>query len=143
MGFESSVVLAIFFISAMVMATASYATISSSQEMLLSSTDEHYSLLNRKLQTDVQIVQSTTNLQNSTYQLSLQVLNTGSETLRSDETDVLVDGVFMPYSSTNATTLWTPQTYMTLNIYNLSGFGQHRVKVVTENGVCDYLSYFI
>lgn len=144
MGFETSVVLTIFFVSVMIMATMSYTTISSSNDLLSSSADEHYSLINKKLHTDVRIVGSSAIIHNSTYQLSLEVLNTGSETLRSDELEVLVDGVYKPYSlASNATTTWTPQTSVALNIYDLSGFGDHRLKVVTENGICDYYSYNI
>lgn len=128
----------------MIMATMSYTTISSSNDLLSSSADEHYSLINKKLHTDVQIIGSSAIIHNSTYQLSLEVLNTGSETLRSDELEVLVDGVYKPYSlAANATTTWTPQTSVALNICDLSGFGDHRLKVVTENGICDYYSYNI
>ncbi len=80
MGFETSVVMTIFFVSAMVIGALSYATISSSNDLLSASADEHYSLVNKKLQTDVQIVDSSAIIHNSTYQLSLEVLNTGSET---------------------------------------------------------------
>ncbi|MGB3907155.1 MAG: hypothetical protein WBL02_01840 [Methanomethylovorans sp.] len=144
MGFETSVVLTIFFVSALVMATMSYTTISSSNDLLSSSADEHYSLINRKLHTDVQVVGSSAIIHNSTYQLSLEMINTGSETLRSDKLGVLVDGVYKPYSITsNTTSIWNPQTTIFLTIYDLSGFGDHRLKVVTENGICDYYSYSI
>lgn len=143
MGFETSVVLTIFFVSVLFIGTLSYTTISSSHDFLSSSADEHYSLINKKLQTDLQIVGSNAIIHNSTYQLSLHVLNTGSETLRSDEVDVLIDGVYRPCSNVNNTTTWTPETSAVLNVYNLSGFGDHRVKVVAENGICDYYSYNI
>jgi flagellar protein FlaF len=143
MGFETSVVVTIFFVSVLFIGTLSYTTISSSHDLLSSSADEHYSLINKKLQTDIQIVDSNAIIHNSTYQLSLRVLNTGSETLRSDEVDVLIDGVNRPYSNVNNTTTWTPETSAVLNVYNLSGFGDHRVKVVAENGICDYYSYNI
>lgn len=143
MGFETSVVMTIFFVSAMVIGALSYATISSSNDLLSASADEHYSLVNKKLQTDIQILDSSAIIYNSTYQLSLEVLNTGSETLRSDEIDILVDGVYVPYSNSDATVTWTPGTSVVFNIYNLSGFGGHRIKVVTEKGICDYYSYSI
>ena len=143
MGFETSVVVTIFFVSVMVIGTLSYTTISSSNELLSASADEHYSHVNKKLQTDIQIVDSSAIIHNSTYQLSLEVLNIGSETLRSDEIDILVDGVYVPYSTSNTTVTWTPRTSVVLNIYDLSGFGDHRIKVVTENGICDYYSYNI
>lgn len=141
MGFETSVVVAIFFVSVLIVGTLSYTTISSSHDLLSSSADEHYSLINQKLQTDIQIVDSSAIIYNSTYQLSLSVLNTGSETLRSDKVNVLIDGVYKPYSNVNNTATWTPETSAVLTVYNLSGFGDHRVKVVAENGICDYYSY--
>lgn len=143
MGFETSVVVTIFLVSAILIATISYSTISSSNDLLSSSLDEHYSLLSKKLQTDVEIVESNAAFHNSTYQLSLMVLNTGSETLSSDELDILIDGVHVSYSGVSNITTWTPETYAVLNVYNLSGFGDHRVKLVTKNGVCDYYSYSV
>jgi archaeal flagellar protein FlaF len=143
MGFETSVVVIIFFVSVLITGTISYTTISSSHDLLSSSADEHYSTMNKKLQTDLQIVDSNAIIHNSTYQLSLQILNTGSETLRSDEVNVLIDGVYRPCSTLNTTTTWTPETCTILNVYDLSGFGDHRVKVVAENGICDYYTYNI
>lgn len=143
MGFETSVVVTIFLVSTILIGTISYTILSSSHDLISSSVDEHYSLINKKLQTDVEIVQSNAIIYNSTYQLSLEVLNTGSETLESDELDVLVDGVHVPYSSASAITTWTPEAYEVINVYNLSGFGDHRVKLVTKNGISDYYSYSV
>jgi len=98
MGFETSVVVTIFLVSAILIATISYSTISSSNDLLSSSLDEHYSLLSKKLQTDVEIVESNAVFHNSTYQLSLEVLNTGSETLRSDKLDIYVSFNFKCHS---------------------------------------------
>ncbi|MBC7086513.1 MAG: hypothetical protein H5T43_09185 [Methanomethylovorans sp.] len=141
MGFETSVVVTIFFVSIIIIATLSYTTVSSSYDLISNSKDEHYAIIAKKMQTDVEIVQSSVTFYNSTYQLSLHVLNTGSETLRTDKIDVLVDGVYRPHSSVSGNNIWTPQTYVILNVNNLSGSGQHRVKIVTENGISDYFSY--
>ena len=141
MGFETTVVVAIFFLSAMILGTASYVVISASDDMVSDASYEKIEMQVKRLQTDIVIDNSTPVGSAASYNLTVNVSNSGSETLRSDELDILIDGTIQPYTFSPTTTTWTPDEVKTLIVAELSGAGSHRVKVVTENGVSDYDTY--
>ena len=143
MGFETSVVIAIFFLSAMVLGTTAYVVISSSQDMVDDASYEQNEMQIKRLQTDIVIDSSTPAGSAASYNLTLTVSNTGSETLKSDELNVLVDGIMQTYTFAPTTTTWTPDGAIALTLEGLSGGGSHRVKVVTENGISDYDTYSV
>ena len=141
MGFETSVVIAIFFLSAMILGTTTYVIVSSSQDMVDDASYEQNEMQIKRLQTDIVIGSSTPTGSAASYNLTLTVSNTGSETLKSDELNVLVDGIVQSYSFTPTTTTWTPDGTISLIVTGLSGGGSHRVKMITENGISDYDTY--
>ena len=143
MGFETSVVIAIFFLSAMILGTTTYVIVSSSQDMVDDASYEQNEMQVKRLQTDVVIDSSTPTGSAASYNLTLTVSNTGSETLKSDELNVLVDGIVQSYSFTPTTTTWTPDGTISLIVTGLSGGGSHRVKMITENGISDYDTYSV
>ena len=143
MGFETAVVVAIFFLSAMVLGTASYVVISYSQDLVDDASYEQNEMQIKRLHTDILIDSSTPSGSGTPYNLNITVSNTGSETLQSDELNVLVDGIIQSYNFTPTTTTWTPDEVKTLTLAGLSGLGSHRVKVVTENGISDYDTYIV
>ncbi|MDO9517085.1 MAG: hypothetical protein Q7J10_03440 [Methanosarcinaceae archaeon] len=141
MGFETSVVIAIFFLSAMVLGTTAYIVIGASQDLVDDASYDQNELQVKRLQTDILIDSSAPTGSNASYNLTLTVSNTGSETLKSDELNVLVDGVIESYTFAPTTTTWTPDGVIILTVEGLSGVGSHRVKVITENGISDYDTY--
>ena len=141
MGFETTVVVAIFFLSAMVLGTASYVVISASEEVVDDASYEKNEMQIKRLQTDILIDDSTPAGSAASYDLTVTISNTGSETLRSDELDILIDGTIQSYTFAPTTITWTPDEVKTLTVTGLSGSGSHRVKVVTENGISDYDTY--
>ncbi|MCL7410604.1 MAG: hypothetical protein M8350_02170 [Methanosarcinaceae archaeon] len=141
MGFETSVVIAIFFLSAMVLGTTAYVVMSSSQDLVDDASYEQNEMQIKRLHTDIVIDISTPTGSAALYDLALTITNTGSKTLKSDELNVLVDGIIQTYTFTPTTTTWTPDEEKILSIEGLSGGGSHRVKVVTENGISDYDTY--
>ena len=143
MGFETAVVVAIFFLSAMVLGTTAYVVISVSQDLVDDASYEQNEMQVKRLQTDIVLDSSTPAGSGASYNLTLTVSNTGSETLRSDELNVLVDGIIESYTFAPTTTTWTPDGAITLIVSGLSGGGSHRVKVVTENGISDYDTYSV
>ena len=143
MGFETTVVVAIFFLSAMVLGTASYVVISASEELVDDASYEKNEMQIKRLQTDILIDDSTPAGSAASYDLTVTISNTGSETLRSDELDILIDGTIQSYTFLPVTTTWTPDEMKTLTVTGLSGAGSHRVKVVTENGISDYDTYSV
>jgi len=143
MGFETSVVIAIFFLSAMVLGTTAYVVMSSSQDLVDDASYDQNEMQIKRLQTDIVIDISTPTGSAASYDLALTITNTGSKTLKSDELNVLVDGIIQTYTFTPTTTTWTPDEKKILLIEGLSGGGAHRVKVVTENGISDYDTYSV
>jgi len=143
MGFEVSVVVAIFFISALLLGTVSYTVISASQNLVDDASREQYDMQNKRLQTDILIDDSTPSGSAVSYDLTINVTNTGSETLDSDELNVLVNGTIESYTFAPSTVTWTPDETKTLTVAGLSGAGSHRVKVITENGISDYDTYTV
>ena len=106
--------------------------------------NDRYEMQNERLQTDITISNSSKTRGNETgYELSIMVTNTGSETLQTDELDVLVDGIIESYTFSPSTKTWTPDETKMITINNLSGTGVHRVKVVTGNGISDYDTYAV
>ena len=143
MGFEVSVVVAFVFISAVVLGTLSYTTLTSSSELVSDASAQQQQMYTERLQTDITIDGTMVNNASAPYDLTVTLTNTGSETLQFDELSVLVDGVVHSYSFSEAANVWTPAETRQLVVSDLSGSGEHRVKVVTENGIADYGSYSV
>ncbi|HJH29560.1 MAG TPA: hypothetical protein C5S51_07700 [Methanosarcinaceae archaeon] len=143
MGFETTVVVAIFFLSAMILGTTSYVVISASEDIVDDASYEKNEMQIKRLQTDILIDYSNPTGSSTSYDLTVSISNTGSETLRSDELDILIDGTIQSCTFLPTTITWTPDEIKTLSVTGLSGAGSHRVKVVTENGVSDYDTYTV
>jgi flagellar protein FlaF len=143
MGFEGTIVVAIFFLTAVILGTTAYVVISASDDMVDDASYEENEMQVKRLQTDIVIDSSTPVGSAASYDLTVNVSNSGSETLRSDELDVLVDGTIQSYTFAPTTITWTPDETKTLTVAGLSGGGPHRVKVITENGISDYDTYSV
>lgn len=144
MGFETTIVVAIFFLSAMILGTTAYAVISASQDLVDDASYEQNKMQIKRLQTDIVIDSSTPTGPTASYDLTMTVSNTGSETLKSDKLNVLVDGTIQSYTfAPTTTTTWTPDEVITLTVEGLSGAGSHRAKVITENGISGYDTYSV
>ncbi|WP_406659845.1 hypothetical protein V7O66_08310 [Methanolobus sp. ZRKC3] len=141
MGFEVTVVLALFFISAVVVGTLSFTTLTSSSELVSDASIQQNQIHSKLLQTDITINNLVTSNASSPYDLTVTLTNTGSETLQFDELNVLIDGEIKTYNFNDTAAVWTPDETRDLVVPDLSGSGAHRVKVVTENGIADYSSY--
>ena len=141
MGFETTIVVAIFFLSAMILGTTSYVVISASKDIVDDASYEKNEMQIKRLQTDILIDSSNPTGSAASYDLAVNVSNSGSETLKSDKLDVLIDGTIYSYTFSPTTITWTPDEVKTLTVTGLSGEGLHRVKVVTGNGISDYDTY--
>ena len=142
MGFEVTVVVVIFFISALVVGTFSYTALSASSDIVADASAEQYLMQNERMHTSIDIVHSVPGASGSTYGLTVTLTNTGSETLRFDELNVLIDGRIEPYTFSEAA-LWVPAETRSLTLSGLTGTGTHRIKVVTGNGVAAYDIYLV
>ncbi|WP_319508460.1 hypothetical protein [uncultured Methanolobus sp.] len=143
MGFELSVVTVIFFLSAVLLGTFSYTMLSASNEVVGDASAEQYQMQSVRIQTDIEVDDSIPQTSGSNYNLTLILSNTGSETIRFDELNVLVDGTLESYSYGDVAATWSPAETRNLTITGLYGLGMHRVKVVTANGVSAYDSYLV
>jgi len=143
MGFELSVVAIIFFTTAMVIGSLSYSMMNASNEIITDASEEQYQMQNTKLKTNIEVTGAVPGNYSGTYDLTVTLSNTGSQTVRFDELNVLVDGNLESYVYDDLTSTWTPAETRDLTITGLSGMGAHRVKVVTRNGVSAYSSYFV
>ena len=143
MGFEISVVAVIFFITALVVGSLSYSMLNTSNEVVSDATEEHYQMQNSKLKTNIEVESAIAGNYSGTYNLTVTLSNIGSETVRFDELNVLVDGNLESYEYSDVAATWTPAETRSMTVPYLSGTGVHRVKVVTRNGVSAYSSYIV
>ena len=143
MGFEVSVVVTIFFISAVIVGTLSYTILTTSSDVFADASAEQHQMQNKRLNTDLEIDSSVPGVFNGTYDLTVTMTNTGSETLSFDELNVLIDGSLEEYTFSDTAATWVPEETRNLTVSNLTGTGNHRIKVVTENGIADYGTYAV
>lgn len=141
MGFEVTVVIAIFFISALVVGTFSYTALSASSDIVADASAEQQQMQSQRLHTSINIDYSVPAGSGSTYDLTVTLTNTGSETLRFDELNVLIDGYLEPYTFNETAAIWVPAETRSLTVPDLAGAGTHRIKVVTGSGVSAYGTY--
>ncbi|MDW7732058.1 MAG: hypothetical protein SCH66_06480 [Methanolobus sp.] len=143
MGFEVSVVVAIFFISAVIVGTLSYTTLTTTSDIAADASAEQHEMQTKRLNTEIEIDSSIAGVFNGTYDLTVTMTNTGSETLDFDELNVLIDGSLKEYAFSDTAVTWVPEETRNLTVSNLEGTGSHRVKVITENGIADYATYVV
>ena len=106
--------------------------------------DSYDDLIDRaiaQVQTDINITTVETTVNGSNYDHNITVENIGSVTLKISDFNVLINGTITAFSCSD--TYLYPEDNTTLNIFNLPGAGDHKAKVVTENGIADYYSYTI
>lgn len=137
MGFETAVVISIFFVSILVLGTNSYAVMSSSNDIVNDAEDVRHELQYKKLNTRLTLDSMTLDNDNST--LVVEVTNSGNIVLDSDEVSMLVDGHLLNYDYYPETVKWYPGEQKTFSVDNISGPRYKRVKIVTDSGVSGYL----
>jgi len=94
-----------------------------------------------KIQTDINIsnVITTVNLSNYDYNITLE--NSGSITLETNEFIVLINGKSYDFSCEDSYIF--PESEANFVLYNISGSGSIRLKILTENGISDYYELVI
>ena len=137
MGFETTVVISIFFVSVLVLGTNSYAAMSSSNDIVTDAEDIRYEMQYNKLNTAVYPGSMT--FDNESSILMVEVTNTGNIVIDSDEISILVDGYLLNYDYYPETVKWYPGETKIFAVEDTSGSPDKRVKIVTDNGVVGYL----
>ena len=94
-----------------------------------------------QVQTDISISNVNTYNNGSNYDLNFSVENTGGWTLETSDFNILINGTSQSFKCTSSYLYIDSSVY--INVTNLSGNGDRRLKVVTNNGISDYETYTI
>ena len=93
-----------------------------------------------RFQTDINITTISTPDNGSNFDLNFTIENTGSITLKTSYFNVLVNGT--SHSFTCEKSYIYPEKQIWFNVTNLpGGAADHRLKVVTDNGISDYKTF--
>jgi len=136
MGFETTIVISIFFISALVLGTHSYAVMSTSNDIVTDAEDVKYNMQYQKLNSAIEI--DSMILDNTSSTLNLTITNNGNIVLDSDEISILLDGRVISYTYAPNTEKWYPAETKIFSVEDDSGDTEKRVKVVTDIGIIAY-----
>ncbi|MDY6965233.1 MAG: hypothetical protein SVM80_04595 [Halobacteriota archaeon] len=138
MGFSVSAAVAIFLIGFLVMASSSFTLVSNSAELVNDGRKEQQNRMLDELQTDINITSIDYNL--TLQRLIIEVVNTGSIILDAGEVNLLIDGDLITEDiALSPAKVWIPEKTLTINVTSVAS-SPSRVKVVTENGISDYIS---
>lgn len=91
--------------------------------------------------TDINITNVSTSAFGPNYNHSITVRNTGSITLNTNDFTVLINGVLQSFLCPDSYIY--PEQQTCLNVSNLPGNGDQRVKVIAKNCISDYFEYVI
>lgn len=112
---------------------------------LITEVDESYdNLVKRALessQTDINISTVSTSVFGVNYNHSILIQNKGSVTLNTSAFTILINGVSQQFNCSNS--YLYPEKEVFINVSNLPGNGNQRLKVVSNNGISDYYEYVI
>ena len=148
MGAETSSTHLIFFIVAMIIAASVAGMIYTNVNAVVNSTQSASSTLSRQLQTDITIINDPSKIPESGNVYTFYVKNTGRSTLTTELVSVLVNGVYIDDSNVEktvigggTTTVWHTSEVLKLDVTNASMLSDNNLRVITENGVDDFLEF--
>lgn len=89
-----------------------------------------------QIQTNIDIISVTSEINGSNYDINVTVKNIGSITLQTKYFDILINGIKNNFTYSKSYIF--PEHEVYFNVLNISGTGEMRLKIVTNNGVSDY-----
>ena len=92
-----------------------------------------------QVQTDINITNVINTVNGSNYDINITVDNIGSITLKTSLFNILINGTINNFSCSKS--YIHPENNVYFNVYNFSGSGLMKVKVVTNNGISDYYEF--
>jgi archaellum component FlaF (FlaF/FlaG flagellin family) len=95
--------------------------------------------IDTQAQASINITNITRQTNNTTYDYTITIHNTGSITLPTASLTILLNGTKEPYTTTQ--TYLYPDTTTTLTVLNIPGPSSKRIKIITKNGIADYHTY--
>ncbi|NOR59269.1 MAG: flagellar protein G [Methanosarcinales archaeon] len=151
MGAETSSTHLIFFIVAMIIAAGVAGVIYTNVNAVVNSTQSASSTLSKQLQTDITIINDPGNIPKSGDIYTFYVKNTGKSTLTTELVSVLINGVYIPDDDVQKTVIdggitpvWRTSEVLQLDVtYASMPSGDNDLRVITENGVDDFLEFTI
>lgn len=142
MGADTTSTQLIFFIAAIVVATAATGVFGTTIARLSHEVQERGDHLQDTIASDVEIINDPTEV--PTGPTRLYVKNTGTSTLDKDLTTLLIDGAYTEYTATllAGATSWKPGDVVDYSVTSAQWnptAGDHVVRVIASNGVWDDL----
>lgn len=145
MGASGASTQLIFFISAIVVASAVVGVASKSVYDLVNGIDNRSDIVDDQMSTDIEIINDPTVVPNDP--LLIYVKNVGRTTLNQNLITVMLDGEwvadFTLSLTGNTSSYWTPSSVLTISIDQELAAGDHTVTVTTENGIKDQFDFRI
>ncbi len=135
MGTSVSVVVALIFSAFLIVGTIIYSSVDYSKNLVKKAQYDQDTMKKARMQTDITI----TNVTNITTG-NITLKNTGKITLNASLLDVFVDGTYYNYTLSSAgNNTWTPESNVNITLSPAIAISGKRVKVVSENGISDYV----
>jgi archaellum component FlaG (FlaF/FlaG flagellin family) len=145
MGASGASTQLIFFVTALIVATAVVAVAANGVHKITNGIDEKSDSVEKELLTEISIINDPSVMPNDPVKIFVK--NVGKTVLNQNYITVMLDGdVVADYTLTlsgNTSTHWDPASVLTITIDQALGSGDHTVMVTTENGVSDKLSFRI
>jgi len=150
MGFDTSATKSIFFIAAVIVAVTLAGIFTTITYKLSEDIGLRSELVSSVLKSDIEIINDPEYVpyNSDTNELLLYVKNTGKDILSTSKVSIIIDGLVIPDSNITATILgdeesWTPGTVVEFRINVSLSSGDHKVKVVLDNGISDEIYFRI
>ncbi len=150
MGLDTSATKSIFFIAAVIVAVTLAGIFTTITYKLSSDIGVRSDIVSSVLKSDITIINDPESVpyNSTTEELIIYVKNTGKNILYTSKVTIIIDGLVIPDSNITATIMggeenWSPGTVVEFHIYVSLSSGDHKVKVVLDNGVSDEMYFRI
>ncbi|RLF07569.1 MAG: flagellar protein G [Thermoprotei archaeon] len=150
MGLDTSATKSIFFIAAVIVAVTLAGIFTTITYKLSSDIGIRSDIVSSVLKSDITIINDPESVpyNSTTEELIIYVKNTGKNILYTSKVTIIIDGLVIPDSNITATIMggeenWSPGTVVEFHIYVSLSSGDHKVKVVLDNGVSDEMYFRI
>lgn len=145
MGASGASTQLIFFVSALIVATAVVAVTANGVYKITNGIDQKSDIVEKELLTEIAIINDPDEVPNDPVMIYIK--NVGKTVLNQNYITVILDGMLVTNStltlSGSTSSYWDPASMLTVSIDQDLGTGDHTVQVTTENGVSDKLSFRI
>ena len=141
MGFSVSATFSIVAVASLVSLINIYTVSDNTMSEVIDSYYTNFDDLNKKKNDDINITNTSVVGNATSYNLTLTVKNEGTTTLKVSTWNLLIDGELKNFNTSDTYIL--PLDEITMTVYDLTGGGDHRTKLVTERGHSRFVSYMV